>query len=102
MLVSMGDRAGVTRVRGEGTMADIAGMMRLPMRVPVIDRTGLSGSYRVEMTFQMPSLSGGPDAPRGDGPDVSTALNELGLKLESTTIERDTLIVERLERPSEN
>jgi uncharacterized protein (TIGR03435 family) len=102
MLVSMGDRAGVTRVRGEGTMADLANLMRLPMRMPVIDRTGLAGSYRVEMTFQMPSLSAGPDAPPGNGPEVSTALNELGLKLESTKIERDTLIVDRLERPTEN
>ncbi len=102
MLASMGDRAGMTRVRGEGTMADLAVLIRLPMRTQVIDQTGLSGSYRVEMTFQMPSLSVGPDASLGNGPDVSTALNELGLKLESTTIERDTLIVDRLEQPSEN
>jgi len=102
MLVSVGDRAGVTRVRGEGTMDDFGGLMRLPMRAQVIDRTGLSGSYSFEMTYQMVSLSVGPDASPGTGPDVATALNELGLKLESTKIERDTLIVDHLERPSEN
>ena len=102
MLVSVADRAGVTRVRGEGTMADFAGLMRQPMRTPVIDRTGLSGSYSFETTYQMVSLAVGPDASPGTGPDVATALNELGLKLESTRIERDTLIVDHLERPSEN
>jgi uncharacterized protein (TIGR03435 family) len=102
MLVSAADRAGVTRVKGEGTMADFAGLLRQPTRMLVIDRTGLSGSYSFEMTYQMVSLSGGPGASPGTGPDVATALNELGLKLESTTIERDTLIVDRLERPSED
>lgn len=101
-LMSVADRSGVTRVRGEGTMADLAGLMRLPARMPVIDRTGLSGSFRVEMTFRMSPLTVGPDVSQGDGPDVSTALNGLGLKLESTRIERDTLIVDRIERPSEN
>jgi uncharacterized protein (TIGR03435 family) len=102
MLVNAADRAGVTRVRGEGTMADFAMAMRMPMRTQVIDRTGLSGSYSFEMTYQMASLSRGPDPSPGTGPDVATALNELGLKLESTKIEGDTLIVDHLERPSED
>jgi uncharacterized protein (TIGR03435 family) len=102
MLASIGDRAGLTRVRGEGTMADLAGIMRGATRTQVFDQTGLSGSYRIEMMFQMPPLTGGPDASPGSGPDPSTALNELGLKLESAKVERDTLIVDRLERPSEN
>jgi len=76
--------------------------MRQTMRTPVIDRTGLSGSYSFEMTYQLVSLSVGPVASPGTGPDIATALNELGLKLESTRIERDTLIVDHLERPSEN
>ncbi len=82
-------------------MADFAGLMRQPMRTPVIDRTGLSGSYSFETTYQMVSLAVGPDASPGLA-HVATALNELGLKLESTRIERDTLIVDHLERPSEN
>jgi uncharacterized protein (TIGR03435 family) len=102
MLTSAADRDGMTRVRGEGTMEDFAGLLRLPMRTPVIDRTGLSGSYGFETTFQMTSLSVGANAAPGTGPDIATALTELGLKLESTRIERDTLIVDRLERPSEN
>jgi uncharacterized protein (TIGR03435 family) len=101
-LVSVADRTGVTRVRGEGTMADFAMLLRQPMRAQVIDRTGLSGNYGFEMTYQMASLAVGPVDSPGTGPDVATALNELGLKLESTKIERDTLIVDHLERPSEN
>jgi len=102
MLVSTGDRAGMTQVRGEGTMADLAGLMRLPMWTQVIDRTGLSGSYRVENDVSNGPLPVGTDASSVIGPDASTALNELGLKLESTKIERDTMVVDRLEPPSEN
>ncbi len=102
MLVSGADRAGLTRARGEGTMADFANLLRLPMRTQVIDRTELPGSYRFEMTFQMASLATVPDTSPGAGADIATALNELGLKLESTRVERDTLIVDRIERPSEN
>ena len=83
-------------------MADFAMLLRQPMRAQVIDRTGLSGNYGFEMTYQMASLAVGPVDSPGTGPDVATALNELGLKLESTKIERDTLIVDHLERPSEN
>ena len=46
-----------------------------------------------------PDIALSPDAP----PTVFTALPEqLGLKLESSRSERDTLIIDRLERPSEN
>jgi uncharacterized protein (TIGR03435 family) len=60
----------------------------------VIDRTGLKGDYK--FTFDWPS--------RAD-PDVSvfTALEEqLGLKLESTKGPVEVLIIDHIERPSEN
>jgi bla regulator protein BlaR1 len=42
-------------------------------------------------------------APADDAPSVFTALREqLGLRLEPSRTERDVLVIDRLERPTEN
>ena len=72
---------------------------------PVLDRTGLSGTFDVMVQFapQSPDLE-----PRGFEPDPSApsfleALNkQLGLRLEPQTAPFDVMIVDRLEQPSEN
>jgi uncharacterized protein (TIGR03435 family) len=70
----------------------------------VIDKTGLTGYYRVhlEIAVRQP----GADSTAGDitdPPDLFTALpSQLGLKLEDSKINVNTLIVERLEKPTEN
>ncbi len=92
-------------LEGETTMANLAQMLRLPAGRTVVDKTGLTGSYRVSMTFDMmalrqpPSVEPTPDAP----PSVLTALPEqLGLKLQPSKAEGDVLVIDRIERPSEN
>jgi uncharacterized protein (TIGR03435 family) len=80
----------------------------------VVDRTGLTGLYDLDaswglteaqvilMAAQMPP---GVKPPVFDPnkPSMSTALDEqLGLRLESTTGPADVVIVERVERPTEN
>jgi uncharacterized protein (TIGR03435 family) len=71
----------------------------------VVDKTGLSGSYQVSLTFdRMAGLRGPDTAPPSDAaPSVFTAVQEqLGLKLESSRATRETLIIDHIERPSEN
>lgn len=99
----MGSLTRETRLEGEGTLASFASMLGLETRGQVVvDQTGLPGSYRATLTYTS-EVFAPRDAPPGTGPDFTTALREqLGLKLESAKIERDTLIVERLERPTEN
>jgi uncharacterized protein (TIGR03435 family) len=99
----MGSPTRVTRLEGEGTLASLAWMLRLETRGQVVvDQTGLPGAYRATLTYDS-EVFAARDAPPGTGADFTTALREqLGLKLESAKIERDTLIVERLDRPSEN
>ncbi len=70
----------------------------------VIDRTGLTGGYAVELRFT-PALSGArtdagaPD----DTPDFLTALREqLGLKLVPQKSKVPVLVIEHIERPTEN
>ncbi len=74
----------------------------------VIDRTGLTGNWDFELTFmpdQPASLPPGQNAPPidPDAPSLPAALQEqLGLKLEPTRGLVEKLVVERVERPTEN
>jgi uncharacterized protein (TIGR03435 family) len=92
-------------LEGEGTMAMLASLLRLSAGRVVVDKTGLAGSYRVRMTYDQMSARRGPDVqiPDNAGPSVFVALPEqLGLKLESSKTMVDTLVIDRLERPTEN
>jgi len=67
---------------------------------PVVDATGLQGSYRVKLTAAPPPA--GPSSP-DDPPTLLSALpDQLGLKLEATTIPGQALVIDHIERPSEN
>jgi uncharacterized protein (TIGR03435 family) len=72
----------------------------------IVDKTGLSGSYAIRMEFDPRPIPSGPEiAPPepGSKPTVFTALQEqLGLKLVPSRTVRPTLIVDRVERPTEN
>jgi uncharacterized protein (TIGR03435 family) len=103
----MGDGGGAQGdlLEGEGTMAMLANLLRLSAGRLVVDETGLAGSYRVRMNYDQMSARRGPEVqpPADAGPSVFVALPEqLGLKLESTRTPVDTLVIDRLERPTEN
>jgi uncharacterized protein (TIGR03435 family) len=94
-----------TRVEGDTTMENLARFLRSAAGRPIIDKTGLKGSYRIKVQFDRAFGQSGPDlAPSANSlPTVFSALPEqLGLKLESSTAERDVLVIDRLERPTEN
>ena len=91
-------------VRGELTIGNLASMLRNPAGRVVVDKTGLRGWYRVTLAFDFaayPELA--RTAPPDDAPSVFTAVREqLGLRLEPSRTERDVLVIDRLERPTEN
>jgi uncharacterized protein (TIGR03435 family) len=92
-------------MEGETTLANLAGTLRMATGRFVVDKTGLAGSYRIAMTFDISAARRGLDAvaPPDAAPSVFTAIREdLGLKLESSRAERPVLVIDRLERPSEN
>jgi uncharacterized protein (TIGR03435 family) len=79
----------------------------------VVDRTGLTGNFDLNMTWtpdQMPQgrgdpPPGAPPLPAIDpnGPSIFTAVQEqLGLKLESTKAPVDVLVIDRAEHPTED
>jgi uncharacterized protein (TIGR03435 family) len=78
---------------------------------PVVDRTALTGRFDFNLTWtpddsqfremgvRVPAPSNDPNAP----PGLFTAIQEqLGLRLESTKAPVDVLVIDRVERPSEN
>jgi uncharacterized protein (TIGR03435 family) len=96
---------GFDRFEGDTTLAALAPLLRSMAGRPVVDKTGLTGSYRVDFQFSRASLEpAGPDAPApGDAPSIFTAVQEqLGLKLESTRISVEVLVIDRIDRPTEN
>ena len=94
------------------TMGDFASVLQsVVLDRPVVDKTGLQGRWDFTLTWtpdetqfagagvRVPPPSNDPNAP----PVISTAFQEqLGLRLESTRAPVDVLVVDRVERPSEN
>ena len=94
-----------TLVEGDTTMENLARFLRSSAGRPIVDKTGLKGSYRIKVQFDRVFAQSGPDlVPTANAlPTVFVALPEqLGLKLESSKAERTVLVIDRLERPTEN
>jgi len=71
------------------------------MKAPVVDRSGLNGSYDVNVRFITDDRKADPNAPFG--PTFEQALREeLGLRLEKGKGEIEILIIDHMEKPSEN
>jgi uncharacterized protein (TIGR03435 family) len=85
---------------------------------PVVDRTGLKGTYAFELSWSLDlsaAAGKGPiaemkaqhaaiaDPPDPNGPTLFTALQEqLGLKLEPGKGPVESIVIERVERPAAN
>lgn len=71
----------------------------------VVDKTGLAGSYSVRLEFDPVATRRGPEVTAStDGPPtLFTAVQEqLGLRLVPSRALRETLVVDRIHRPTEN
>lgn len=75
----------------------------------IIDRTGLTGLYNFTLNFArdsnsvLPPGSASPSSADDTGPSIFTAMQEqLGLKLKSASAPVDTLVIDRVEKPTEN
>ena len=87
-------------------MAELVRLLSQQLGGTVVDRTGLTGSY--DFTVQWKEAKGGQqpeDTLQSDssGPSIFTAIQEqLGLKLESQKGPVQTLVIDHVEKPSEN
>jgi uncharacterized protein (TIGR03435 family) len=94
------------------SMSDFARVMQTAvLDRPVVDRTGLTGRFDITLTWtpdesqfrnmgvRVPPPSQDPNAP----PGLFTAIQEqLGLRLDRTNAPVEVVVIDRVERPSEN
>ena len=86
------------RVQGEA-MERLAFCLSDVLGRTVVDKTGLTGKYDIDLKWTPDDQQGTSDA----GPTLVTAIEEqLGLKLEAAKGPVDTLVVDHVEKPSEN
>jgi uncharacterized protein (TIGR03435 family) len=93
-----GYRMGLGKITGQSVViASLIGSLSHPAGRLIIDKTGLTGRYQVDLTWAW------DDDPNATGPSLFTALQEqLGLKLESARAPVDVVVIDHIERPSEN
>lgn len=69
----------------------------------IVDKTGLTGMYDWTLNWTPDTVAQGDDVGDAAGPSLFTALQEqLGLKLEKTKAPVEVLVIEHVERPTEN
>ena len=92
-------------------IGNLVNMLSMQVGQQVIDQTGLKGTYQFTLQFAPQMGLGGMPPPPGaetsaadsSQPSIFTALQEqLGLKLESTKGQIDTITIDHIEEPSEN
>ncbi len=99
--------SGMLMLRGQ-TMGAFANALTRLLNRTVVDRTGLTGGFDADAQFDPKGLPGmlqlGPEElPPNEAGSLDTILKEqLGLKLESKRGSVSVLIVDNVERPTEN
>ena len=69
---------------------------------PVVDRTGIEGTFDFELNWgQEGNLEEARDG-QNSVPDLLSAVQSVGLKLQSARAPVDFLVIDRVERPSGN
>jgi uncharacterized protein (TIGR03435 family) len=90
------------------TMQQFTSLLALSLGRTITDKTGLTARYDIDLSFaperQLPpgvEIPGTPADP--NGPSIYTAVREqLGLKLEQQKDQEEVLVIDHIERPSEN
>jgi uncharacterized protein (TIGR03435 family) len=86
------------------TMDDVVeAIMNSSLDRPVLDKTGLTGTYDVSLTYTPGYLLNRSTEPDPNDISIFTAVQEqLGLKLEPQKASIEVLVVDSIEKPSEN
>jgi uncharacterized protein (TIGR03435 family) len=88
---------------GTRTMQHLLGPLQSMTGRPVIDRTGLTGAFDVDLQWTSGPVGPGAGAapPVDDGPSIFVALQEqLGLRLEPGRAPFDVVVVDAVQRPT--
>jgi uncharacterized protein (TIGR03435 family) len=89
---------------GTRTMPQLAATLQSMLGKPVIDQTGLSGGFDVDLQWTPDAADArSGDTPANDGPSIFSAVQEqLGLRLATKRDRVDVVVVDRVARPTPN
>jgi uncharacterized protein (TIGR03435 family) len=103
--------SGTTLTFRNSPMSQVTAILQNFLDKPVVDQSGLSERYDFTLTFtldpaQVARLGGAP-IPVADNPDAAPNVfaafqQQLGLKLESTNAPVNVMVIDKVEKPSEN
>lgn len=99
--INSSGKNGLMHLSGKTTLAKFADRLSARLDRPVVDQTGLEGSYEIELEWTADTV----DNPAADAPpSIYTAVqDQLGLRLSATKGPVRQLIVEHVDKtPSEN
>lgn len=90
--------------RPKATMEDVVGgISNAFLDRPVLDKTGLTGTYDFKLTYTPDTRANRAGDPDPNDISIFTAVQEqLGLRLEPQKAEVEILVVDRVEKPSDN
>jgi uncharacterized protein (TIGR03435 family) len=111
--IGFGQGPGTLSLNGRNTSLDAVAnaLQSNVLDKPVVNQTGLTGKYDFALKFtpdptQIANFGAGTPGTPGDldaPPDIFAAFQQqLGMKLESTKAAVDVMVIEKIERPSDN
>ena len=88
-------------------LATVVSLLGSSVGGTILDRTGLTGNYDIELEFSLGSslqaAAPGATLPTSvDGPSIFSAVQDLGLKLERRKEPTDVIVIESVEQPDED
>jgi uncharacterized protein (TIGR03435 family) len=103
-LYQQGDsRYGFHYIAHGATTHDIASMLAMQMGRPVSDKTALSGKYDFDLKYYQTKASDRKDDETNPWPPLETAIqDQLGVKLVTSHAPVRYLVIDHIEKPSEN
>jgi uncharacterized protein (TIGR03435 family) len=89
---------------GSRTMLQLAATLQSMLGKPVMDQTGLTGGFDVDLQWTPDAADArSGDAPANDGPSIFSAVQEqLGLRLAAKREKMDVVVIDRVARPTPN
>jgi uncharacterized protein (TIGR03435 family) len=96
---------GPDEIRGPGDMRMLVWVLKGILTAPVADHTGIDGKFDVELKWTRDAVPASGSAPMASEPVLSifaAIRQQLGLSLEATKVPVDRMVIDRLERPTEN
>jgi uncharacterized protein (TIGR03435 family) len=83
-------------------MRELGDMLSGPLQTPVVDKTGLTGKYDFAIDFTNYLPEDKTVRPNVASVMMAALQGELGLKLEAEKTMVEVLVVDHVEKPSEN